>query len=63
VIVAGAVTGVECGIDVWQRVSVDMKLTQAGDWVVRAHNDDDEHPPKGSRNWIWSDPMGTVHAV
>jgi hypothetical protein len=61
--VAGVVTDVQCGIDVWQRITVQMTLNQTGDWTVRAHNDDDETPPPGSGNWIWSDPVGRVHVV
>ena len=60
VTVPGTVTGVECGVDVWQRVSVDLKLTQVGDWMVQAHNDDDKD---GQGNYIWSFPAGTIHAV
>jgi hypothetical protein len=58
--VAGNVTGIKCGVDVWQRVAVNVTLTATGDWEVRAHNDDDGNGPA---NWVWSAPTGKVHAV
>jgi hypothetical protein len=58
--VQGQVTEVKCGVDVWQRVAVDVTLGTTGDWEVRAHNDDDKD---ASNNWIWSEPTGTVHVV
>jgi hypothetical protein len=60
VIVQGTVTAVECGVDVWQRVTVTATLNQTGDWAVRAHNDDDID---ASKQVIWSDPSGMVHVV
>jgi hypothetical protein len=59
--VDGTVTGIECGIDVWQRVTVEATLTP-GEWEIKAHNDDDEDPP-ASGNFKWSDPTGKVIVV
>jgi hypothetical protein len=57
----GTVTAIECGVDVWQRVSVDVTLKQTGDWAVRARNDDDFEEDGVTE--AWSIPVGTVHVV
>jgi hypothetical protein len=53
-------SSVSCGVDVWQRVTVNVTLDQTGDWEIFAQNDDDP-PVNGVRPW--SDPSGTVHVV
>lgn len=58
--VQGQVTEIKSDIDVWQRVTVSVTVTDSGDWDVLAHNDDDKD---GAGNFIWSEPSGTIHAV
>jgi hypothetical protein len=45
---------VSCGVDVWQRVTVTVRLSPAGDWTVSAQNAGDAD---------WSLPTGTIHVI
>jgi hypothetical protein len=60
--VAGVVTSISSDVDVWQRIHVDVTLTQTGDWVVQAHNDDEATTGPGG-NPKWSAPKGKIHAI
>jgi hypothetical protein len=63
--VTGTVTKVDCGVDVWQRVHVDVAAPglTAGGWEILAHNDDDWRDPMDhSLGYLWSSPPGSVHA-
>jgi hypothetical protein len=61
-IVGGTVTAISSDVDIWQRVSVDVQLTQTGDWVVEAHNDDEATSGPGAKP-KWSIPKGRIHAI
>lgn len=37
--VDGEVVGIHCGVDVYQKVTVKVKLDESGQWLVRGRND------------------------
>ena len=61
-IAPATVTAISSDIDVWQRVSVQVTLTQKGDWLAEAHNDDEATIGPGG-NPKWSAPKGRIHAI